>query len=106
MRGRFARTLGAAPREIMFTSGGTESNSSLLLSLLDRHRLGGVERQKVTHRDHGMEHASVYEQARLLQNHGIACTLVAPRPDGPWTLQAVAVRWMSTPRWFRHARQQ
>ena len=90
MRGRFARTLGAAPREIVFTSGGTESNTSLLLSLLDRHRLGGVEKQKARIVTTAIEHASVYEQARLLQNHGISSTMVAPRPDGLVDPQAVA----------------
>ncbi len=34
----------------VFTSGGSESNTSLLLSLLDRHRLGGVQKQKTSGR--------------------------------------------------------
>ena len=29
-----------------------------------------------------LEHSSVYEQARILQAHGISCTFVRPRPDG------------------------
>ena len=90
MRGRFARTLGVDPREIVFTSGGTESNSSLLLSLLDRHRLGGVQRQKARIVTTAIEHASVYEQAKSLHGHGIACTVVAPRPDGIVDPQAIA----------------
>jgi cysteine desulfurase len=90
MRARFARAIGAEPREIIFTSGGTEANTSLLLSLLDRHRLGGVQKQKARLVTTAIEHASVYEQARLLQNHGITPVMVAPRPDGIIDPQAIA----------------
>jgi cysteine desulfurase len=89
-RARFAGPLGVDPGEIVFTSGGTESNTSLLLSLLDRHRLGGVDRQKVSIVTTEIEHASVYEQARILQSHGISCTFVPPRPDGAVDPQLVA----------------
>jgi cysteine desulfurase len=89
-RARFAGLLGVEAREIVFTSGGTESNTSLLLSLLDRHRLGGVERQKARIVTTELEHSSVYEQARILQAHGIACTFVRPRPDGTVDPRAVA----------------
>ncbi len=81
-RARFAAVLGVDAREIVFTSGGTESNSSLILSLLDRHRLGGVERQKARIVTTELEHSSVYEQARILQGHGVSCTFIRPRPDG------------------------
>jgi cysteine desulfurase len=81
-RTRFALLLGALPREIVFTSGGTESNCSILLALLDRHRLGGVERQKTRLVITAIEHASVYEQARSLQGHGVTCVVVPPGPDG------------------------
>ena len=90
MRGRFARTLGVAPREIIFTSGGTESNTAVLLSLLDRHRLGGVQLQKSRIVTTEIEHASVYEQARVLQAHGVSRTAVAPRADGIVDPQALA----------------
>ena len=89
-RDRLAGLLGVDAGEIVFTSGGTESNSSLLLSLLDRHRLGGVERQKIRIVTTELEHSSVYEQARILQAHGIACTFVRPRPDGTVDPAAVA----------------
>jgi cysteine desulfurase len=89
-RGRLAALLGIEPGEIVFTSGGTESNSSLLLSLLDRHRLGGVERQKIRIVTTELEHSSVYEQARILQAHGIACTFLRPRADGTVDPRAVA----------------
>jgi cysteine desulfurase len=90
MRVRFARALGVDSREIVFTSGGTESNGAILLSLLDRHRLGGVERQKARIVSTAIEHSSVYEQSRSLQGHGIACAMVPPRPTGVVDPQAVA----------------
>ena len=89
-RAGFAGLLGVDAREIVFTSGGTESNSSLLLSVLDRHRLGGVERQKARIVTTELEHSSVYEQARILQAHGVSCTFVRPRPDGTVDPRAVA----------------
>jgi cysteine desulfurase len=88
-RGRFALLLGVEPREIFFTSGGTESNTALLLSTLDRHRLGGVERQKARIVITEIEHASVYEQVKSLQGHGIASTIVKPRADGRVDPQAI-----------------
>jgi len=81
-RARFARLLGADPQEIVFTSGGTESNNALLLSLLDKRRLGGVDRQKSRIVITAIEHASVYEQARGLEGFGIACAVVKPRQNG------------------------
>ncbi len=81
-RAQCAASLGIDAKEIVFTSGGTESNTDVLLSLLTRHRLGGVERQKTRVITTGIEHASIYEQARSLEGHGIACTVVRPRPDG------------------------
>jgi cysteine desulfurase len=89
-RERFAGLLGVENREIVFTSGGTESNTSLLLSLLDRNRLGGTDRQKVRIITTEIEHASIYEQARILQGHGISCTFIHPRPDGTVDPRAVA----------------
>jgi len=89
-RARFARSLGVQPSEVVFTSGGTESNAALLLSLLDRHRLGGVAQQRARVVTTAIEHASVYEQARGLQGHGISCAIVQPRPDGRVDPQAVS----------------
>jgi len=89
-RGRMAGLLGAEPAEIVFTSGGTESNCAILLSLLDRHRLGGVERQKTRLVTTAIEHASVFEQARVLGSHGVSCVVVPPRPDGTVAPEAIA----------------
>jgi cysteine desulfurase len=78
----FAGALAVDPAEIVFTSGGTEANTSLLLSLLDRHRLGGVERQKAAIVTTALEHSSIYEQAHGLERHGFRTTVVKPGADG------------------------
>jgi cysteine desulfurase len=89
-RARLARVLAVDAPEIVFTSGGTESNNALLLALLDRHRLGGVQRQKARVLTTAIEHASVYDQAKSLQGHGIECAIVQPRPDGTVDPQALS----------------
>jgi len=81
-RARFARALQVDSAEIVFTSGGTEANSSILLTLLDRNRLGGLERRKARIVTTAIEHASVYDQARGLQGFGFSAGIVMPGPDG------------------------
>ena len=89
-RRRFASLIGASPSEIVFTSGGTESNTSLLLSLLDRYRLGGAERRRARIVTTAVEHASIHDQALGLESLGMSCTVVKPGPNGIIDPQAVA----------------
>ena len=89
-RGRLARLIDALPSEIIFTSGGTESNTSLLLSILDRYRLGGVERRKARVVTTAVEHASIHDQALGLESLGMSCTAVKPASNGIVDPQAVA----------------
>jgi len=88
-RSRLARLIDATPGEVIFTSGGTESNTSLLLSLLHRYRLGGSERRKAHVVTTAIEHASIYDQARSLEAYGMACTIVKPQPNGIVDPQAI-----------------
>ncbi|HUI72863.1 MAG TPA: aminotransferase class V-fold PLP-dependent enzyme, partial [Spirochaetia bacterium] len=89
-RTRFARLIDAAPAEIIFTSGGTESNTSLLLSLLNRYRLGDSERRRARIVTSAVEHASIHDQALGLQSLGVSCTILKPRSNGIVDPQAVA----------------
>ncbi len=66
--------------EIVFTSGATESNSLLLLSVLDRTR-SAPDRWPVVVVS-GIEHASVHDQAQRLAALGAACRVVSAGPDG------------------------
>jgi cysteine desulfurase len=81
-RASLAAGLGAQPDEIAFTSGGTEGNTAVLLSLLDRLRLGAEHARRARVVVTGIEHASVYEQARALEGFGLGLTVVRPGPDG------------------------
>ncbi len=81
-RASLAERLGVQPDELAFTSGGTESNTAVLLTLLDRLRLGPDPSRKARIVVTGIEHASVYEQARALEGFGFACTTVRPERDG------------------------
>jgi cysteine desulfurase len=89
-RGRLAGLIDASPSEIILTSGGTESNTSLLLSILDRYRLGGAARRKARIVTTAVEHASVHDQALGLGSLGMSCTVVKPAANGIVDPQAIA----------------
>src|SRR5438067_1659138 len=66
-----AALIGAAAREIVFTSGGTESNNAAILGAA-RHHIVTTS----------IEHPSVLEPIRELERRGIGVTYVAPRSNG------------------------
>ena len=76
-RARVARVLGARPREIVFTSGGTEALHLGLRGAAGARRAAGA-RIVVT----GIEHPAVLEPADALGAEGFDVVRVAPRPDG------------------------
>jgi cysteine desulfurase len=70
-----AGLIGAAAREVVFTSGGTESNNAALFGAVAR---GGIHHIVTT----AIEHPSVLEPLQELARRGHALTLVKPRSDG------------------------
>ncbi|HUZ17302.1 MAG TPA: cysteine desulfurase family protein [Spirochaetia bacterium] len=74
-RRRLAASLNTSPESVYFTSGGTESNNMVFLSMLAHEQRGGVV---IT----GIEHASVYEPAQMLKRLGFPLRIVAARTDG------------------------
>ncbi len=78
-RSAVAGLLGAAPAEIIFTSGATESNNLALLGAARAARRAGAPAHIVSART---EHKSVLDACRQLQKEGFAVTLVEPGPDG------------------------
>jgi cysteine desulfurase len=74
-REQVAALVGAAPGEVVFTSGGTESNA---LALLGAAEAGLVNRLIVS----ATEHDSVVETAKLACRRGVALDIVRTRPDG------------------------
>ena len=83
-RERCARVLGARPGEIVFTSGGTESDNSALLGAALALRKQG--QHIVTTR---IEHHAVLQAAELLETLGFEVTYVAPQRDGTVSVEAV-----------------
>jgi len=71
-----AEDLGAEPRQICFTSGGTESDNLILLSLLGRKRSPGSLAVSA------FEHPAVWEPARLLAEQGWNLISLPAGPDG------------------------
>jgi cysteine desulfurase len=72
-RSAVARSLGCSPRELVFTSGGTESNNLALLGLARKHVVTTTG-----------EHPSVLEGCRRLARQGIKMSLASP------TIEAIA----------------
>lgn len=86
-RAELALVLGTAPDRVIFTSGGTESDSIALLATLTNARPKSIVISAI-------EHAAVYEQARVLKSLGVTVIWVRPDRDGfidPATV-AAAVR--------------
>lgn len=75
-RTRCAAALGAAPEEIFFTSGGTESNAAVLFSLL----ASGRGREETVLLYSAGEHPSIRENCPVLDRLGVPCAEI--RLDG------------------------
>lgn len=73
-----AALIGAAAREVVFTSGGTESNNASIFGAARNHLVTTA-----------IEHPSVLEPAEELARRGCAVTIVAPRRDGVVPAEAV-----------------
>ena len=70
-----ARAMGASPKEIVFTSGATESDNLALLGVARLHRESGG--QVITA---ATEHPAVLDACRQLEREGFAVTYLAPEP--------------------------
>jgi cysteine desulfurase len=76
-RASIAECLGAEPREIVFTSGATESNNLALRGVAERSRRKGNHLISVT-----TEHKAVLEPLERLSRRGCEVTLLSPEPHG------------------------
>jgi cysteine desulfurase len=76
-RHRVADLAGAMPREIVFTSGATESNNLALKGVLEAYRAQGNHVITMA-----TEHRSVLDPVHHLERLGASVTVLPPRPDG------------------------
>jgi cysteine desulfurase len=84
-RGDVAALIGAAPDEIVFTSGATEADNLALAGVMRRTRV--PVGHMVTSR---IEHRAVLDAARQLEAEGCAVTYVNSAPDGRVWVEAIA----------------
>ena len=73
-----AALLSVDPQDIVFTSGGTESNNLALKGILLREVIGGRGHLIIS----ALEHPAITEPARYLRNLGCEVTVVGCGPDG------------------------
>jgi len=84
-REEIAELLGADPGEVIFTSGGTESDNWAVTATLERGLREGRDRAVIS----ALEHKAVLEPAEHLAKRGIRLSLVAPTADGEITTGGV-----------------
>lgn len=76
-RTQVAGILGCSPSEVLFTSGGTESNNHALKSV------GGARYTKGTHIiTSSIEHPAILEVCRFMEDHGFKVTVLPVDEDG------------------------
>ena len=90
-RAQVALAIGASPSEIVFTSGGTESNGLALFGAVRawRRKHGAVPHVIVS----SIEHPAVLRTAESFERDGAVVTRVAPTPEGLVPAEAVLAAW-------------
>jgi cysteine desulfurase len=84
-RSQVAGILGCTAPEVLFTSGGTESNNQVLKSI------AGGRYAKGTHLiTSSIEHPAILEVCRFMESHGFAITILPVDADGLVSLSDVA----------------
>lgn len=81
-RSQVATFVNVAPEQVIFTSGGTESNNQALLGLTERFSDGRVLVSSI-------EHPAVLEPAKRLQQHGFEVIEIPANAAGVITIEAV-----------------
>lgn len=85
-RQQIAQVLNCAPREIYFTSGGSEADNQALISAAALGKAQGKQHIVTT----AMEHHAILHTAEYLESQGFTVTYLRPQPNGIITLQQVA----------------
>ena len=76
-REQVAALLGCSPREVVFTSGGTEANNTALKGVVEA---AGVKRPHIV--TTAVEHPAIVEPCRYLERHGVDVTFVGVDTTG------------------------
>ena len=89
-RATVSGALSCDPAEIVFTSGGTESNNMVVFSLVRKYQPEKLSRVRTKIIVSAIEHASVYEPALSLQRLGFETVEVRPNESGLVEAESVA----------------
>jgi len=81
-RSAIAQTLGVKSEELIFTSGGTESNNLAIFGVIDALHKKGIAYTDIHIVTTSVEHSSILKTLEILQGRGVAVTYVAPEFDG------------------------
>ncbi len=84
-REQVAAVVDAAPDEVLFTSGATESNNIALLGLADHGHATGRRHIVST----AIEHKAVLEPLQALETRGFELSLVSPEDSGAVTAESI-----------------
>jgi cysteine desulfurase len=83
-RQRVAGLAGAAPREIVFTSGATESDNLAVKGVMEAYRSRGAHIVSMA-----TEHLAVLDPIRCLERSGFVASILAPGGDGLLDLESL-----------------
>jgi cysteine desulfurase len=86
-REQVAALIGAAPRDIVFTSGGTESNNLAIFGAVKAREARAGRRRAITT---AIEHSSVLEPLAELERNGVEVMRLLPDSDGLLDPEAIA----------------
>lgn len=88
-RATIAESFSVKPEELVFTSGGTESNNIAIQGLVRALHARGVSYKKMHAVTSSVEHSSVLEAFKTLEAAGVRVTYVNPPFDGVLTPDAI-----------------
>jgi cysteine desulfurase len=85
-REQVAALIGARPQEIVFTSGGTESDNHAIFGIVESAESGPRQKHVITT---GIEHEAVLNACQSLETKGVAVTYLPVNRDGLINLEAL-----------------
>jgi cysteine desulfurase len=85
-----ARAIESRPEEIIFTSGGTESNNLAIAGVIEERHEEGVAYEKIHIITTPIEHASVLECVRTYERRGVKISFADVNADGIVSVDSIA----------------
>ncbi len=77
-----ARAIGIKPAEVYFTSGGTESNATIIQGVIRTFLEKGIAPQAIHVISSTIEHSSILETLSVFEKHGVRVSYVTPNTEG------------------------